>query len=204
MKIRVRDIVFLLAAIVTIVLGVSSLVGNATAEDTVPQTMRIVNWFLSVGTIMYVVFAVQVVLRFFFREKVNAVIRVLHGAVVLLSAAYTVLVIIYASPTISKFIEMELWRVVWNVMTLALYIFYMGVGITAFVLAFGAVRDHTENQHSLRIILVFFILVSAVPTLIFSFQYQFDAAMRATAITSLVLPTVCQAITAYGVYTKDE
>ncbi len=202
MKIRVRDIVTAAASVLTVAIGVMSLIGNGTADDPTAQSMRMVNWFLSVSTVLYVVFAVQALLKLFARDRAASAVRALSGIAVALSGIYTVLVIVYASPMISAFISAELWRDSGNVLTLVLYILYIAVGVTALALSIGAVRQRTAYQQPLCVILAVCTVAVTLPTVIFSFQYDIELSLRITTVLSMLLPSVCQAITVCGAFAE--
>ncbi|MBQ9963572.1 MAG: hypothetical protein IJP14_00430 [Clostridia bacterium] len=199
MKIRVRDILWAIVALLALIAGGMTLFSNIGVDDT-PADKQVMIWYLSLHSLLFMVMALLAILERLFPSKAGALKTVLYGGNVLFAGAYTLLVIIDASPIISEFIAKELWRSPLSIMTLSTYIIYIGIGLLVIGLCFNKLRGQLENQRSLGFLLMLFAVLSSIPTVIFSFQYNISASLHATTITYMLLMTVLQAFPVYTLF----
>ena len=199
MKIRARDIVLALVSLLALVAGGMTLFSNIGAEDTAAD-QRVMMWYLSLHSVLFMVIAVLGVLESLFHDKMGVVKKMLYGGNVLIAGAYTLLVIVDASPLITEFIAKELWRSGLSILTLSIYLIYLAIGLLMIALCINPLRGHLENQRSLGWMLIVFALLSAIPSIIFSFQYNISDTLHTTTILYMLASTVLQALPVYAVF----
>ncbi len=202
MKIRVRDIVLAVISFLALIAGGMTFFSNLGAED-IPADQRVLTWYLSLHSLLFMVIAVLAISELLLANKAGMLKKALYGGNVLIAGAYTLLVIVDASPLISQFIAKELWRNMLSIMTLSTYIIYIGIGLLVIALCFNKLRGSLQNQRSLGFLLMGFTVLSAIPTVVFSFQYNISASLHVTTIGYMLLVTVLQALPVYAVFCRN-
>ncbi len=211
MKLRTKDWVILLLSIAAVILGCWTTVNNGMALTAISKEVKldmqqqIAGWYMMLQTVLFVVLGVVSCLRVLVKERTAGLQRFLYGVGAAIAAVYTLLVIVDASSLIALFIPQELWNNMTHVIELVTYVLYLAIGINTLALCVAKVREQTNHQHQLGMLLLVWVALSVLPLFVFAVRaYQFDAMMWVQTVAGLAVQVVFRVGAAYGAFCNDQ
>lgn len=204
MKHTATKVLVCLAAVATFFWAIMSLVSNAVTGGDVTGSLKVVMWYMMIGSVLFGLLSVAAVLRVVVKDKANGVTKALFGMAAAGAFVYTLLLIINIAPQITALFSAETWKQSGVIVTLAERLLYAVYGVLLLVLSVGVLRGNTKRHRELSKITAGCVCLLLVPYFFQYFGVGLNLVLSVGTVALLTILTLCQACVVYGAFVPSE